>query len=158
MSMSTQSSMYRVMPDAINAVLWPPQPCDRVATRLLLIEDDVAVADLVATILEGEGYAVTRAATPDEARTLLSGRGSDTFALVLSTPFTHAPAMSYVWFDELRACTRAPIVICARCRPLAYADYRRRGYAAFLEEPFDVEELIDLVVVLCSSQGVASHA
>jgi len=49
-------------------------------------------------------------------------------------------------------------VICTRCRPLAYADHRSWGYAAFLEEPFDVEELVDLVAALCPAQGVTSNA
>jgi len=80
--------------------------------------------------------------------------GPAAFDLVLRTPFTYAPAASYVWFDELCAYTRAPIVICARCRPLAYADHRRRGYAAFLEEPFDVADMIDLVAAICPSPRV----
>ncbi len=154
MRTSTQSTMYRVMSGAMGVVPRPPHPRDRAEARILLIEDDAAVANLVATILEAEGYAVTHAATPDETRRLLSGRGPTAFDLVLSTPFTHAPAAPYVWFDELCAYTRAPIVICARCRPLAYADYRRRGYAAFLEEPFDVEDLINVVAAVCPLRRV----
>jgi len=84
MHMSTLSTTCHAMPGAMDVVLRPPHPHDRAATRILLIEEDRVVADLVATILEGEGYAVTRASTPDEARTLLSGRSSDVFALVLS--------------------------------------------------------------------------
>jgi DNA-binding NtrC family response regulator len=156
MRVNTQSSMYHFMSSTMGAVLRPPQPRERDA-RILLIEEDASVANLLTTILEEEGYAVTRAADPDEARTLLSGRGAGAFDLVLSTPFTHAPVASYAWFDELRIHTHAPIVICARCRPLTYADHHRRGYAAFLEEPFDVEELIDLVAVLCPSQHVAPN-
>jgi len=45
--------------------------------------------------------------------------------------------------------TRIPIVICARCPALFYPDHYRRGYAAFLEEPFELQQLIDLVAGLC---------
>lgn len=113
MRTSTQSTMYRVMSGAMGVVPRPPHPRDRAEARILLIEDDAAVANLVATILEAEGYAVTHAATPDETRRLLSGRGPTAFDLVLSTPFTHAPAAPYVWFDELCAYTRAHRDLCA---------------------------------------------
>jgi len=45
----------------------------------------------------------------------------------------------------------APVVICGRCPEVFYADHRSRGYAAFLEEPFDVQRLINLVAALCPS-------
>jgi hypothetical protein len=40
-------------------------------------------------------------------------------------------------------------VICDTVPALQYADYHARGFAAFLEEPFDLDERITLVASLC---------
>ncbi len=90
-----------------------------------------------------------RASTPHAALALLAKRGSDAFDLVLSVPFTDPVDAPYAWLDRLKRTAHAPVVICGRCPEVFYADHRRRGYAAFLEEPFDVQNLIDLVAALC---------
>lgn len=129
-----------------------PRRCDRAKGRLLLVEGDAVIAELFVAILEDEGYAVETASTPLTALALLSerdSRGPDAFDLVLSVPFADPLDAPYVCLDHLRQATGAPIVICARCPALFYADHRGRGYAAFLEEPFEVQWLIDLVAALC---------
>jgi len=124
--------------------------CARAKGIVLLVENDAIIAELFATILRDEGYAVEWAATPRTALTLLTERGSDAFDLVLSVPFTDSLDAPYTWLDHLKGATHAPVAICARCPEVFYADYRSRGYAAFLEEPFDVQRLIDLVAALCA--------
>ena len=124
--------------------------CARAKGAVLLVEGDATIAELFATILRDEGYPVERASTPHTALALLAERGPDAFDLVLSVPFTDPADAPYAWLDRLKGAAHAPVVICARCPGVFYADYRRRGYAAFLEEPFDVQNLIDLVAMLCS--------
>ncbi len=125
------------------------RPCGRAKGHVLLIESDAAISDLVATVLEDEGYAVEWATTPRDALAALALRGPAGFDLVLSVPFTDPLHDPYAWLDHLRTRTGRPVVICARCPALFYPDHRRRGYAAFLEEPFELQQLIDLVAALC---------
>jgi len=125
------------------------RPCGRARAHVLLVESDAVIADLFVTILEDEGYAVERAGTPGDAVALLDARCDGGFDLVLSVPFADPLDAPYTWLDRLRAVTDVPIVICARCPAVFYADHHDHGYAAFLEEPFDVQRLIDLVAALC---------
>ncbi len=124
--------------------------CARAKGTVLLVENDATIAELFATILRDEGYAVERATTPHTALALLMERGPDAFDIVLSVPFTDPADAPYAWLDRLKGKVAAPVVICARCPDVFYADHRHRGYAAFLEEPFDVQRLIDLVAALCA--------
>jgi len=114
---------------------YPDPAQDR--ARLLLVEPDAAIADLVATILTDEGYAVDHAPTPDVARARIGGCGSVAYDLVLSVPYADPFRAPYAWLDRLRSWARVPVVICARHPAALYADHRRRGYAAYLEEPFE---------------------
>jgi len=122
----------------------------RAKGTVLLVENDATIVELFATILWDEGYAMERATTPRTALALLTERGPDAFDLVLSVPFTDPVDAPYAWLDRLKGAASAPVVICARCPDVFYADHRSRGYAAFLEEPFDVQRLIDLVAALCA--------
>ena len=124
--------------------------CARAQGTVLLIENDATIAELFVTILRDEGYAMERAATPRTALALLAERGPDAFDLVLSVPFTDPVDAPYAWLDRLKGAVHAPVVICGRCPDVFYADHRSRGYAAFLEEPFDVQRLINLVATLCA--------
>ena len=122
--------------------------------QVLLVEPDAAIADLIVTLLTDEGYAVRHAVTPDAARAFLAGGGLAAYDLVLSVPYADPLRAPYAWLDRLRAWARAPVVICA-CYPAAlYDDHRRRGYAAYLEEPFEVQDLVDLVAGLCPPCGL----
>ncbi len=125
------------------------RPCGQAKGHVLLVESEAVIADLIKTVLQDEGYAVERAATPDDALATLALHGPAAFDLVLSVPFTDPLHDPYAWLDHLRTRTGRPIVICARCPALFYPDHRRRGYAACLEEPFELQQLIDLVAALC---------
>ncbi len=154
-------SVYGNMAARPSQSTWQPAPGDmggaalkerrrRAKGHMLLVESDAVIADLFETILEDEGYTVERAATPRSALGALALRGPAAFDLVLSVPFTDPAHDPYAWLDHLRARTRIPIVICARCPAFFYPDHRRRGYAGFLEEPFELQQLIDLVAALSS--------
>src|SRR5205823_9286036 len=54
---------------------------------VLVIEDDEAIAALLAEVLTAEGYRVTRVAGPGDALALLTLAGPDAFDVVLSRPF-----------------------------------------------------------------------
>ncbi len=126
------------------------QESARAKARVLLIEDDDAVATLFVTLLSEEGYAVERVAHQNDALAIFAARGPRAVDLVLTVPFGRPLDAPYAWLDRLKARTRAPIAICARVPAVLYADHRIRGYAAYLEEPFDIRDLLDLVDDLCA--------
>ena len=146
---SRTTSAWRPTPRDRGAGVLGQRRCDRAKGCVLLVENDAVIADLFVTILEDNGYAVERATTPHGALVALVMQTPNPFDLVLSIPFTDPLDAPYAWLDRLRGWTATPVVICARCPTLFYADYREHGYAAFLEEPFDVQHLIDLVAALC---------
>lgn len=121
--------------------------------RLLVVEDDQAIADLFVTALADEGYSVDRASSSDQAIALLEAKPPDAYALVLTNPFVSVRDDPYAQLVRLRAATAAPIVICSGHPAARYADYPARGYAAFLQEPFDLQELINLVASLTNGRG-----
>jgi len=112
---------------------------------VLIIEPEATIAHLFALILSEEGCAVACAASPDEALALLAARGPAAFRAVLSYDFARSTAAPYAWLDRLRTRTDAPIVICTRDPAVTYADHRARGYAGVLEEPCDLDDVLDAV-------------
>ena len=119
--------------------------------RLLLIEVDDAIAEVLGGVLDGEGYAVERVVSPQDALTQFVTRGPDGFDVVLTTPFASVPGDPYAWLDQLQAQTHAAMVICLREPVQRFAEFRQRGYSALLPEPCARQDLIDLV----ASVGIA---
>lgn len=130
---------------------WPVAPCEArlpAEGRILVVEEDDAIAEVFTLVLSQEGYSVERAASPREALALLERCGADAFRVVLSAPFADPFAAPYAWLDRLRARTGAAIVICSRFPARLYGDRWKGCYAALLEEPFDVREMSELVAAL----------
>ena len=119
--------------------------------RLLLIEVDDAIAEVLGAVLDGQGYAVERVVSPQDALTQFLTHDPDGFDVVLTTPFASVLGDPYAWLDQIRAQTHAAMVICLREPVQRFAQYRQRGYAALLPEPCARQDLIDLV----ASVGIA---
>src|SRR2546429_6017585 len=116
---------------------------------VLVVAEDHAIGQLFTDVLGDKGYAATCLSAPQEALTLVRAHGPHAFQLVLSHPGVPPGQDPYAFLTQLCALTHAPIVICAAVPALQYAEYQTRGFAAFLEEPFDLAELITLVAALC---------
>ena len=123
------------------------------AAKLLIVEADDAIADLFVAALDEEGYRVERTRSPQDALDLFVVRGRAAFDLILSSPFTNPRQAAYQWLDRLRDATNARIVICSSYPAALFADHRTRGYVAFLQEPFDLQTLINLVASLVNGTG-----
>lgn len=115
---------------------------------MLVIDDDESLGAIVADVLGDEGYAVVRTASPQLTRELLATAPTPAFDLILSDSFRQPDMCPYVWLDELKALTSAPLVIISGWEPRAYADCQDRGFAASLPKPFDVDDLISTVAEL----------
>ena len=132
--------------DPVQGVDITPQTQDAAARpRLLLIEVDDAIAEVLGAVLDGEGYAVERVVSPQDALTQFLTDDPDGFDVVLTTPFASVLGDPYAWLDRLQAQTHAAMVICLREPVQRFAEYRQRGYAAVLPEPCARQDLIDLV-------------
>ena len=116
---------------------------------VLVVAEDHAIGQLFTDVLGDKGYAATCLSSPQEALTLVRTHGPDAFQLILSHPGVQPGHDRYAFLTQLCALTHAPIVICDAAPALQYADYHMRGFAAFLEEPFDLDDLITLVASLC---------
>jgi CheY-like chemotaxis protein len=138
--------------DPVQGVDTTPQKQDAAARpRLLLIEVDDAIAEVLGAVLDGQGYAVERVVSPQDALTQFLTHDPDGFDVVLTTPFASVLGDPYAWLDQIRAQTHAAMVICLREPVQRFAQYRQRGYAALLPEPCARQDLIDLV----ASVGIA---
>src|SRR5919197_988045 len=119
--------------------------------RLLLVEVDDAIAEILGGVPDGVGYAVERVVSPQDALSQFLTGGPDGFDVVLTTPFASVRGDPYAWLDRLQAQTQAAMVICLREPARRFAEYRQRGYAALLPEPCARQALIDLVASLGSA-------
>ena len=120
---------------------------------VLVVDDDDAVRELVATILEEEGYAVRTAASGREA---LSVARQERPAVVLMD-------VAMPELDGLSACRRLraderlaalPVVLMSS-QPVAGDELRRCRADTFLTKPFDITRLIDEVERHLDRQAVA---
>lgn len=78
---------------------------ERPTPHVLLVDDDVAVAKALATVLRRAGYVVTTAASATEAENLLAQR-FDALVLDLRMPEMRGDAFYYL------ACVRQPWLAC----------------------------------------------
>jgi DNA-binding response OmpR family regulator len=110
--------------------------------RLLLVEDDLAMADLISQWLSGEGFAVTQCARGDEALALVQGQAFDVVVLDVMLPGLGG-------FDVLRslrseggALARLPIImLTARGEVTDRVVGLELGADDYLAKPFDPREL-----------------
>ena len=105
--------------------------------RVMVVEDDPAVADLVALYLRNAGFAVTHAPTGERARALFREVHPALVILDLGLPDTDGSAL----FAEIRARSDTPVLaLTARAEEkLAGLD---AGMDDFVTKPFDPRELV----------------
>lgn len=120
--------------------------------RTLLVEDDPDLAAQIATLLEGEGYAVDHSASGDEA--LEMGLNTPYAAVVLDLGLPEMDGLSVLkrWRN---AGQTMPVIILTATRQ-SVADMRegvRAGATNYLLKPVDPELLLDWVRGVVNSGG-----
>ena len=110
--------------------------------RVLVIEDDAAINDVVATRLSRDGHAVTQAFSGSEARLLL-GEKNLGFDVVICDLMLSRDAATPV------------IVISARTTAADKIDLLRLGADDYLTKPFDLDELAARVEVQLRHHGAS---
>ncbi len=116
--------------------------------RLLVVEHDVGVQDLLATFLTTEGYAVRCASSPAEACALLAAQ---TFQLVLTDLFSTSVRDRFSAVERLRRSAQPIPVGVITAWDVDEEEIIQRGFAFLVRKPFDVEDLSALVAACLES-------
>ena len=113
---------------------------------ILVADDNADTLAVIAECLRDEGYTIVAAPSADEAVRALAGTP---FALVVTATFENISASGpspWATLDRIREAAGAtPIIICSAYAERLFADYKAHGFAAFLEKPFDLDALCNLV-------------
>ena len=129
--------------------------------RVLVIEDDAAINDVVATRLSRDGHAVTQAFSGSEARLLLSAAGEKDAGfdvVVCDLMLPGATGEELVGLIRSRGAETPVVVISARTAAADKVDLLRLGADDYLTKPFDLDELAARVEVQLRHRGGAAPA
>lgn len=117
--------------------------------RILIIEDDADINEVIATHLSRNGFSCTQAYSGSEARLLLevSAQSDSSFDLVITDLM-----LPGIRGEELVSLIRARgdvpvIVVSAQSEPAGKAELLRCGADDYLVKPFDLDELLARVSV-----------
>ncbi len=114
---------------------------ERAATRVLVVDDDVSILDTVTAILSQEGYAVTGAASGEEALALLRTWHPTLVLLDMRMPVMDGWTVARLMRENG---IHVPIVV------MTAAENARRwadeiGADAYLAKPFALDDLLNTV-------------
>ena len=110
-------------------------------TRVLVVDDEAAIRDLVSTMLEDEGYDVRSARNGAEALQLLAEAPPDLLLTDWMMPILDGKGLLEQLRDQRHLDGLAVVVMSAALRPEVEAG----TIAAFLPKPFDLNLLLDIV-------------
>ena len=121
--------------------------------RLLLIEDNLRLADYLSTALRNVGFAVDHVSTTADADGALATTHYDTLLLDLGLPDKDG----LIWLGDQRRCqmTRPVLVLTARDSVEDLVAGLNQGADDYLRKPFDLDELIARVRALLRRPGEA---
>lgn len=110
--------------------------------RLLVVENDPGLCDLLTALLTEEGYGLVCASSLPQALTLTQ---EQVFNGIFTTLFPQDPHDPLRSVEPLRVLTTpTPIVVLSRYF-VEEAAARRRGYASVLELPFRIEDVLQVL-------------
>jgi CheY-like chemotaxis protein len=114
--------------------------------RILIIEDNVAIREMIAEILTSEGYVIDQAANGREALVKLQHVRPDAILLDLMMPVMDGPTFVKAC-DGLDHAATIPKVIMSASLDLANSATQLRDYGvrAELPKPFDVDRLLAIM-------------
>jgi two-component system, OmpR family, response regulator QseB len=110
------------------------------AVRLLLVEDDRTLSEMLARLLSDEGYAVDRA--PDGQRGLHLGLTRDYDLMVLDRGLPAIDGLDLIGRLRSRGVTTPTLVLSALGNPSDRVEGLDAGAEDYLTKPFDVDELL----------------
>ena len=116
--------------------------------RVLVVDDDEDIRELVTYRLDRAGYAVTSASGPQEALDLASANAFDLAVIDWSMPEMHGGELC-AHLRALPTFGAAPIlVVTAHADPVIHEEALASGATDYLAKPFSLQQLADVVAQL----------
>jgi CheY-like chemotaxis protein len=127
--------------------------------RVLVVDDEPSIRQLLADLLEGEGYLVTEAVNGRSALELLRRERTDAIVLDLMMPFIDGREFVRQYYAQSRG-RPAPILLTSASPtlPQIAAQLGAFGVQAHIAKPFDVFRLLDAVAHLTEPTEVLAAA
>ena len=110
-------------------------------TNILIVDDDPAVSEVLAEIVDTYGYKAILASSAKEAASVLVKGGIDLILLDLSMP--EITGDQFLGFIRKRGFRVPVVVVSARVEPDKEAELRASGISGVVRKPFEVAEVID---------------
>src|SRR5690348_16500424 len=114
-------------------------PVSSDASRLLIVEDDQDTQDILGMILGEEGYAVSLAASPQEAIRLLD---EQVFHFILTDLFTRSVDNPLGSVAALRAQAQPTPIGLMTGWNVSIEEVQRAGFACLIKKPFELDEML----------------
>lgn len=115
--------------------------------RVLVVEDDVAINDVVTTCLSRAGHEVTQAFSGSEARLLLGEKNLAFDVVVCDLMLPGVTGEELVGLIRAHDAATPIVVVSARTTPADKVGLLRLGADDYLAKPFDLDELLARVEV-----------
>jgi two-component system OmpR family response regulator len=119
--------------------------------RILIVDDEPSVRDVIATVLLDAGYTVQTAADGQIALEIIDGAPPD--LIITDVMMPHLDGWALVDHARERNSTLPIILMSAGDWIRARGTMPLPDHAVFLAKPFTIEELLALVVRLTDSQS-----
>jgi CheY-like chemotaxis protein len=117
-----------------------------VKPRILIVDDEFGLAEVMSALLQAEGYEVTTAANGRAGLEALAAGGADLIFLDIMMPIMDGPeALSRIRADASFASFASTPVVMMTAAPSALVAIDRARYQASLRKPFTPEALLDVV-------------
>ena len=111
---------------------------------VLIVEDEQAIREVVADVLEDRGFRVLTAGNGAEALQCLDTLRPDVMVLDLLMPVMHGWAFMEAYSDRTGG---APIpIVVLSVNPVLPRSFARFGVRHIVAKPFDVDNLVDAVL------------
>jgi CheY-like chemotaxis protein len=121
------------------------------APRVLLVDDELSSAEVLALVLAGEGYEVTVAADARQALERLDEAEPDLLVTDFMMPGMNGADLARAVREQERY-RNIPVLMISGAPPSALRAYGRH-YDAFLRKPFGLEQLLEVLRTLRGSAG-----
>ena len=116
--------------------------------KILVVDDEPAIRDLIVAVLEDEGYAVVAATNGRRALDLLPAERPDLVIMDIMMPEMDGRE-AYRRLRELPELAHVPVVMMSAA---SSPDQLSPRVAAFLAKPFDLDDLLETIVDVLEGQ------
>jgi CheY-like chemotaxis protein len=124
---------------------------EHVMTRILIVEDDIAIQEMLTAVLEPEGYDVAIASDGARALNVANDMTPDLIIMDLLLPRLNG-IDAIQQLREKPAFATLPIIAMSAVPPLLYAA-EQCGATARVEKPFDIVDMLGLIETSLNNDG-----